>query len=166
MNMTKPEISMRLDIGQDFVFLDTFKLEHNIGFKTDVLAINRSPLAVGGSATITFDIDDTRLKAHFLSKRVVPGTLILESILQTMAMSIYTTFKSPPMTHSMVVSVNMNLTQSLSPGVFCNVFSKIDLERGGVITGEGRLTSDAGTICTASLKYFSSELFPKVKSQK
>ena len=154
MPTTRSEISKTLDIGMEFLFLDNFDF-----VKTDKkkrrenqVEIQENLLAQGLG---TYEFTDSSLtRAHFLSKQVIPGTLLLESVLQCTAMTIYTHLDLSNELHALVVSASIDLRSSLKIGEVIHIVSNLEKIDRGIIRTSAICKTSEKTICKAQLKYW------------
>jgi 3-hydroxymyristoyl/3-hydroxydecanoyl-(acyl carrier protein) dehydratase len=151
---TKHEISRTLDIGMEFLFLNSFdfiKGEKAEGYESQVE--NQENLLAQGIGSYEF-IDNSLTRAHFLSNQVVPGTLLLESVLQCTAMTIYTHRELSSNLHALVVSASIDLQNSLKIGEVIQIVSNLEKIDRGIIRTSAICKTNEKTICKASLKYW------------
>jgi 3-hydroxymyristoyl/3-hydroxydecanoyl-(acyl carrier protein) dehydratase len=141
-SLTKVEISALLDIGPDFLFVDSF-----------VYTVPE----VESRAIYKFDERHKYIKHHFLSQVVIPGALVLESMLQSMALTIYCT-KSWKGT-ALISSVNSQFIEPLQLDSKVENTSTIRVNSGGRVEGDVICTSNGKTISKASCTYYSDYVF-------
>ena len=140
--LTKAEISALLDIGPDFLFVDSF-----------VYTVSE----VESRALYKFDERHNYIKHHFLSEVVIPGALVLESMLQSMALTIYCT-KSWKGT-ALISSANSQFIEPLQLNSNVENTSIIRVNSGGRVEGEVICTSNGKTISKVTCTYYSDYVF-------
>jgi len=160
MAMSKSQISQALDIGQEFLFLDEF----HINSMDDLMNQNsgskeKTNLAVsgGGGVGSYIFLPTPSLSAHFLSKQIVPASLILESILQNTVLTIYTHFSIPKGVHALIFKIEMDLKNSVQLNEQIKIVSKIENISRGIISATAETHSESKLISKANLKYWCPE---------
>ena len=141
-SLTKAEISALLDIGPDFLFVDSF-----------VYAISEAE----SRAMYKFDERHQYIKHHFLSQVIIPGALVLESMLQSMALTIYCTksWKGA----ALISRVNSQFIEPLQFNSKVENTSTIRVNSGGRVEGDVVCTSNGRTISKVSCTYYSDYVF-------
>ena len=97
------------------------------------------------------------LSAHFLSKQIVPASLILESILQNTVLTIYKHFSIPKGVHALIFKIEIDLKNAVQLNQQIRIISKIqDISR-GIISATAETYSDSKLISKGNLKYWCPE---------
>ena len=149
--ISRSEISETLDIGLDFLFLDNF--EFNVGGEQEHQSHADGTVHAQGFGRYTFT-DNALTRAHFLSKQVVPASLLLESIFQCTAMTIYNYLELQKGIHALIVSIKIDLRKALEIGEVVNIVSKIEKIDRGIISTLVTCQSGEKSVCNAQLKYW------------
>lgn len=136
--LTKAEISTFLDIGPDFLFVDS--CEH-------------TNLGVESRTSYTFDERHKYIKQHFLSEVVIPGVLIMESMLQSMALTIYSNKSWKGM--ALISSLNAQFFEPIHLNAKIENLAQIIVNGGGRIEGEVTCLSDKKIISKVTCSYYS-----------
>ena len=142
------EISRILNIGPEFIFVDSCE-EIDPG-KTSKM-------------TFTFNNRHTFLWAHFLSEPMVPGVIIIEAMLQSIAITLY----SDPRWLGLALVVNVN-ADFLKPVKFDSCLEtevNISLNNGLYATASASSSIDGDQICKLSANFYS-DFFSKQMSDK
>lgn len=136
------EISKLLDIGPDFLFVDSFS--------------NTVP-GLQGKTTFRFDDRHLFMKHHFLSRVVVPGTLLMESMLQCMALTIYSTesWKGT----ALIASVSSQFVEPLTFNSKVENTTYIQVISGGRVEGDVICESNGKMISKMSCTFYSDYVF-------
>jgi 3-hydroxymyristoyl/3-hydroxydecanoyl-(acyl carrier protein) dehydratase len=140
--LTKAEISTFLDIGPDFLFVDS--CEHT------------NP-GVESRTTYTFDERHKYIKHHFLSGVVIPGALIMESMLQSMALTIYSnkSWKGK----ALISSLSAQFFEPMHLNAKIENSSHITVNSGGRIEGEITCISKEKIVSKIICSYYSDYIF-------
>lgn len=141
-SLTKTEISALLDIGPDFLFVDSF-----------VYTVPE----IESRTTYKFDERHKYIKHHFLKEVVIPGALVLESMLQSMALTIYCTKSWKGI--ALISSMNCQFIERLQLNSQVENTSIIRVNSGGRVEGEVICTSNGKTISRVSCTYYSDYVF-------
>ena len=136
--LTKAEISTFLDIGSDFLFVDS--CEHTYP-------------GVESRTTYTFDERHKYIKHHFLSEVVIPGALIMESMLQSMALTIYSnkSWKGK----ALISSLSAQFFEPMHLNGKIENSSQITVNSGGRIEGEITCISNEKIVSKITCSYYS-----------
>ena len=110
----------------------------------------------GGFGSYIF-LPTPSLAAHFLSKQIVPASLILESILQNTVLTIYTHFSIPKGVHALIFKIEMDLKNSVQLNEQIKIVSKIENISRGIISATTETHSGSKLISKANLKYWCPE---------
>jgi 3-hydroxymyristoyl/3-hydroxydecanoyl-(acyl carrier protein) dehydratase len=139
---TKAEISKSLDIGPDFLFVDS--CEHTYP-------------GVKSRTTYTFDERHKYIKHHFLSEVVIPGALIMESMLQSMALTIYSnkSWKGK----ALISSLSAQFFEPMHLNTKIENSSHITVNSGGRIEGEITCISNEKIVSKITCSYYSDYIF-------
>ena len=140
--LTKAEISTFLDIGSDFLFVDS--CEHTYP-------------GVESRTSYTFDERHKYIKHHFLSEVIIPGTLIMESMLQTMALTIYSNKSWKGI--ALISSLSAQFFKPIHLNEKIENTSQIRVNSGGRIEGEVTCTSNKKVISKVTCSYYSDFIF-------
>jgi 3-hydroxymyristoyl/3-hydroxydecanoyl-(acyl carrier protein) dehydratase len=140
--LTKAEISTFLDIGPDFLFVDS--CEHTYP-------------GVESRTTYTFDEHHKYIKHHFLSEVVIPGALIMESMLQSMALTIYSnkSWKGK----ALISSLSAQFFEPMHLNAKIENSSHITVNSGGRIEGEITCISNEKIVSKITCSYYSDYIF-------
>jgi 3-hydroxymyristoyl/3-hydroxydecanoyl-(acyl carrier protein) dehydratase len=141
-SLTKTEISALLDIGPDFLFVDSF-----------VYTVPE----LESRTTYKFDERHKYIKHHFLKEVVIPGALVLESMLQSMALTIYCTKSWKGI--ALISSINSQFIEPLQLDSNVENTSIIRVNSGGRVEGEMICTSNGNTISRVSCIFYSDYVF-------
>ena len=144
--LNQAEISKLLDIGSNFLFIDSYEILNP---------------GIDGSATYIFDERHKFIKSHFTTRVVIPGVLIMESMLQAMALTIYNTESWKGI--ALVANVNTEFLTPLHLQSRIENYSRIVLKRGGRIEGEVTCLSNEKIVSSMKCTYYSSHLFEVLK---
>lgn len=144
--LNQAEISKILDIGSNFLFVDSFE---NLN------------LGIDGRATYIFDERHKFIKSHFTSKVVIPGALIMESMLQAMALTIYNAEYWEGI--ALVANVNIEFLAPLHLQSRVDSYCKILINSAGRVEGEVTCSSNEKIVGTMKCTYYSSHLFDVLK---
>ena len=106
--------------------------------------------------------DNSFTRAHFLSKQVVPASLLLESIFQCTAMTVYNHLELSKGLHALIVSIKIDLRKAIEIGEVIDIVSKIERIDRGIIRTLVTCHSGEESICNAELKYW----YPLTKADK
>jgi 3-hydroxymyristoyl/3-hydroxydecanoyl-(acyl carrier protein) dehydratase len=149
--LDKLEISNRLDIGFEFLFVDKFYLipESSLDSFIDK-DISLYPV---GRGEFRF-VESLFTRAHFLSKQIVPATLILESILQVSVLTIYKSLNLPTEVHALIISVQLDLRNKVLNGEKIQTETKILSLNRNYILVEAECKLDFKIVGRAKLKYW------------
>jgi 3-hydroxymyristoyl/3-hydroxydecanoyl-(acyl carrier protein) dehydratase len=151
---TRSEISKTLDIGTEFLFLNSFSyLSAEETAKTEnQFEIEENILAQGFG---TYEFKDSSLtRAHFLSNQVVPGSLLLESVLQCTAMTVYTHLEASNGLRALIIGASIELRNSLEIGEAIHIVSELEKIDRGIIRTSAICKTSEKIICKAQLKYW------------
>jgi 3-hydroxymyristoyl/3-hydroxydecanoyl-(acyl carrier protein) dehydratase len=140
--LTKAEISILLDIGPDFLFVDTCE--------------NTSP-GLESRTSYTFDGRHKYIKHHFLSQVVIPGALIMESMLQSMALTIYSSKSWKGV--ALISSVDAQFFEPVGLNSKIENLSQIRVSSGGRVEGEVTCTSSNKVVSKITCRYYSNYIF-------
>jgi 3-hydroxymyristoyl/3-hydroxydecanoyl-(acyl carrier protein) dehydratase len=146
-SLSEVEISSLLDIGPNFLFVDSFA--------------NTVP-GVEGKATFKFDDRHEFLKHHFLSGVVIPGALIMESMLQCMALTIYSMGNWRGA--ALISNVNSIFVEPLSLNSEVENTTRIQVNSGGRVEGEVVSKSSGKMISKMSCTFYSDYVFRSMKN--
>ena len=144
--LNQAQISKILDIGSNFLFVDSFE---NLN------------LGIDGRATYIFDERHKFIKSHFTSKVVIPGALIMESMLQAMALTIYNAEYWEGI--ALVANVNIKFLEPLHLQSRIDSYCKILINSAGRVEGEVTCSSNEKIVGTMKCTYYSSHLFDVLK---
>ncbi len=136
--LTQSEISEILDIGSDFLFLDTCQILEP---------------GVNSLASYIFDERHNYLNSHFTSEVIIPGVLILESMLQTMALTIYSNESWKGL--ALVTNLSAEFLETLEVNSKVENRSKVILNSGGRVEGEVICFSNQRVISRITCSYYS-----------
>ena len=136
--LTQSEISEILDIGSDFLFVDTCQILEP---------------GVKGSTSYIFDQRHNYLNNHFTSGVIIPGVLILESMLQTMALTIYSDVSWKGL--ALVTNLSAQFSETLELNSIVENQSKVILNSGGRVEGEVTCFSNQRVISRITCSYYS-----------
>jgi 3-hydroxymyristoyl/3-hydroxydecanoyl-(acyl carrier protein) dehydratase len=140
--LTKAEISTFLDIGPEFLFVDS--CEHTY-------------LGVESRTSYTFNERHKYLKHHFLSEVVIPGALIMESMLQSMALTIYSgkSWKGK----ALISSLSAQFFEPMHLNAKIENSTQITVNSGGRIEGEITCISNEKIVSKMTCSYYSDYIF-------
>jgi 3-hydroxymyristoyl/3-hydroxydecanoyl-(acyl carrier protein) dehydratase len=144
--LTKTEISARLDIGPDFLFVDSCE--------------NTNP-GVESRASYTFDDRHYFVKDHFLSQVVIPGALIVESMLQSIALTIYSNKSWKGV--ALISSVNAQFFETLHLNSKIENHSQIKVNSGGRVEGEVNCFSNNKLVAKITCCFYSDYIFRSLR---
>ena len=144
--LNQAQISKILDIGSNFLFVDSFE---NLN------------LGIDGRATYIFDERHKFIKSHFTSKVVIPGALIMESMLQAMALTIYNAEYWEGI--ALVANVNIKFLEPLHLQSRIDSYCKILINSAGRVEGEVTCLSNEKIVSSMKCTYYSSHLFEVLK---
>jgi 3-hydroxymyristoyl/3-hydroxydecanoyl-(acyl carrier protein) dehydratase len=146
--LSQREISNALDIGPKFLFLDSCEI--------------LDP-GVASRASYIFDERHKFISQHFLSGIIVPGVLILESMLQSMALTIYSTKSWRGL--ALVTDLNAQFLSSLQLNSKIENQSRITVKSGGRIHGEVTCISNQKIISKITCSYYSDHILQALKKK-
>lgn len=146
--LSQREISKVLDIGSKFLFLDSCEIIEP---------------GVSSRASYIFDGRHEYVSQHFLSGIVIPGVLILESMLQSMALTIYST--KSWMGLALVTDLNAQFLSSLQLNSKIENQSQITVNSGGRIHGEVTCISNQNIISKVTCSYSSDYILQALKKK-
>jgi 3-hydroxymyristoyl/3-hydroxydecanoyl-(acyl carrier protein) dehydratase len=146
-SLTKAEMSALLDLGPDFLFVDSF-----------VYTIPK----IKSSAMYKFDERHKYIRHHFLSEVVIPGSLVLESMLQSMALTIYSTKSWKGI--ALISSVSSQFLEPLQLNSKVENTSFIRVNSGGRVEGEVMCESSGKIISRMSCTFYSDYVFKSKNS--
>jgi 3-hydroxymyristoyl/3-hydroxydecanoyl-(acyl carrier protein) dehydratase len=142
------EISNILDIGLNFLFLDRCEiLEPGVTSRTSYI----------------FDERHTFISQHFLSGTVIPGVLILESMLQSMALTIYST--KSWMGLALVTDINAQFGSKLKLNSKIENQVRVIINSGGRVQGEVTCVSEQEIISRMTCSYYSDYILQALKKK-
>ncbi len=146
--LTQVEISKILQIGQDFLFVDTCEY-----------------LDPGARSNTTYLFDErhTFMKHHFLSETVIPGVLIIESMLQSMALTIYSDKSWKGL--ALISGLNAQFLSSLPLNSKVEVSSQIRMNSGGRVEGEMTCTSNNNVISKVTCIFYSDYIAQAIRKR-
>ena len=141
-------LSKTLDITEPFLMIDSFKLSEN---------------GVVGYGLKSLMAEDWFFDCHLPSQMVMPATLQIEGMLQTMVMLIYQTADHGK-ARSFITDIDVKLFNAVSPGVNIEYEAKIFMARRGIFKGKVIGKSNEQTICKGAFSYASPHLMntPKI----
>lgn len=140
--LTKAEISTFLDVGPEFLFVDS--CEHTYP-------------GVESRTSYTFNERHKYIKHHFLSEVVIPGALIMESMLQSMALTIYSdkSWKGK----ALISSLSAQFFEPMSLNAKIENSTQITVNSGGRIEGEITCISNEKIVSKMTCSYYSDYIF-------
>ncbi len=140
------EISKILDIGFDFLFVDSFE-----NLKS----------GESGGAKYLFDERHKFIKGHFISGVVIPGALILESMLQSMALTIYhAEFWTG---RALITNIEIEFLAPLPLQSQVENYCRIIINRGASVVGEVTCSSNKKIVGSMKCTYYSSHFSEHLK---
>ncbi|HCV01472.1 MAG TPA: hypothetical protein DG048_02405 [Pseudoalteromonas sp.] len=144
MKKTLDQISLVLDITSPFLMIDNYEL------------IERKKSAL---ATKSISESDWFFGCHLPKSRIMPGTLLTEGMLQTLALLIYDSFDHGEH-RTFVNDINVKLTKSVTASDFSSLrYEALILSmRRGICKGEVTGSSDGTVICSGVFSYVSPHL--------
>jgi 3-hydroxyacyl-[acyl-carrier-protein] dehydratase len=142
--MQKEEISKLIDIYPPFLMIDGVRLI--LPGKTSSCYLN-----VTG--------DEWYLKSHIPSRRLMPGTLMIEMMLQTAVLMLYTSDEFYD-EKAIIQSIGSKLIRNINPPVLIESFCEVKSFKRGVALVEGSLTSGGEILCTGNFQYICPHLMP------
>ena len=100
------------------------------------------------------DNSDWFFSCHLINEQIMPGTLQVEAMLQTLIMTIYT-MDGHDKHLSYVTESNCKFFGKVSPGDNLTIYSELTSRKRGVMKGvaEGKVNNK--TVCKGSFKYYS-----------
>ena len=141
-------LSKALEITEPFLMIDSFRLSENgaVGY---------------GLKSLTNE--DWFFDCHLKSQMVMPATLQIEGMLQTMVMLIYQTVDHGK-ARSFVTDIDVKVLNAASPGIDIEYEAKILTARRGIFKGEVIGKSNELIICKGAFSYASPHLMstPKI----
>lgn len=141
-SLPREQIAARLDITEPFLMIDTF----------EVLVPGRV-----ARATRQLDADDWFFKCHLPASQVMPATLQIEGMLQTLVLLIYSSIDHGAH-RSFVTDVNVRLLSTVKPGQTITYDARVVSFRRGVAKGEVTGTTDGKATCRGDFGYASPHL--------
>ena len=136
---SRNEISQILNIGKAFIFLDS--------------AIITSP-GKEIKAIYAFHFEDPIVEAHFIGNPVIPGSLILESAFQAMALLIYES-RQHLNSNTFITGVEANFYATVKPADELHITARILNYSRGIIKGQISIFVEEALKCSANVNYFS-----------
>ncbi len=141
-------LSDALEITEPFLMIDSFRLSEDgsLGY---------------GKKSLT--AQDWFFDCHLKTQMVMPATLQIEGMLQTMVMLIYQTFEHGK-ARSFITDIDVKVLNAAKPGIDIEYEAKILRFRRGIFKGEVTGKSNERTICKGVFSYASPHLIsaPKI----
>lgn len=163
MALTKIQISERLDIGPEFLFLDTFSFREGVIKEPQSdLEIAKLPSGKGAYRFVASEFTN----GHFLSKQVVPASLILESILQNTAMTIYSHAGLAKGVHALIVNIQVDLKNGVLTDEAISIETRIESINRGIVLATAECSSELKIISRARLKYWYPTMYTRGTNDK
>lgn len=140
--LSREEISVRLDITEPFLMIDTFEM-----------------VEPGSMARATRDLaaEDWFFKCHLPASQVMPATLQIEGMLQTMVLLIYSSVDHGAH-RSFITNVNVRLLSAAKPGCAMTYEARLVSFQRGIAKGEVTGTSEGKLMCRGEFSYASPHL--------
>ena len=141
-------LSKALEIKAPFLMIDSFKLSEN------------GRVGYGSKKLIP---EDWFFDCHLKSQMVMPATLQIEGMLQTMVMLIYQT-EDHGKARSFITDIDVKVLNAAKPGTDIGYEAKILMARRGIFKGEVIGKSNEHVICKGVFSYASPHLMsaPKI----
>ena len=141
-------LSKALEITEPFLMIDSFRLLENgaVGY---------------GSKSLT--AEEWFFDCHLRSQMVMPATLQIEGMLQTMVMLIYQTVDHGK-ARSFITNIDVKVLNAARPGICIEYEAKMLSSRRGIFKGEVIGKSEEKSICKGIFSYASPHLMsaPKI----
>jgi 3-hydroxymyristoyl/3-hydroxydecanoyl-(acyl carrier protein) dehydratase len=142
--MGKEEISKLIDIYPPFLMIDGVR-EVSPG-KTSSCYVN-----VTG--------EEWYLKAHIPSLCLMPGTLLIELMLQTAVLMLYT-MEDFSGEKAIIQTIESKLIRNINPPTLIESFCEINSFRRGIAQIVGNVSSDGKLLCTGKFQYVCPHMMP------
>ena len=141
-SMSRAEISAKLDITDPFLMIDSFRMGDD-----------------GATAFATKDLqsEDWFFDCHLPGEQVMPATLQIEGMLQTLVLLIYAA-KDHGAKRSFVTDINAKLLSAATPGLSITYEASLKSFRRGIAKGEVIGTSEGKVLCRGEFGYASPHL--------
>ena len=143
--LTQDQIADQLDITEPFLMIDEFEVVDP---------------GVSARAIKRLTSEDWFFKCHLPSVQVMPATLQVEGMLQTMVLLIYST-EDHGEHRSYVTDINIKLVSAAKPGQDITFEAHLSSFRRGIAKGEVVGLSDGQAICRGAFRYASPHLMAK-----
>ncbi len=149
MKLDKQEISKLLDITAPFLMLDE--------------AVDVKP---GGNAHCVLSVSghDWFMKAHLPSVKMMPGTLLTESMLQSTVLILYT-MEDFGTNFAYVNRLNVKLLGNIQPPAKLDIFAYADSFKRGMLMAHAEVKAGSELICKGEFSYACPHLFPCMPSR-
>ncbi|MQX38210.1 3-hydroxyacyl-ACP dehydratase FabZ family protein [Roseospira navarrensis] len=141
-SLSRAQIASRLDITDPFLMIDTFE-EIEPGRRA--------------RATLALAPDAWFFGCHLPASQVMPATLQIEGMLQTLVLLIYAA-QDHGVNRSYVTSVNVQLAAAGTPGQTVTFEAELSAFRRGIATGEVAAAAGGRTLSRGSFRYASPHL--------
>ncbi|MEG3618308.1 FabA/FabZ family ACP-dehydratase [Magnetovibrio sp. PR-2] len=142
MKLSKDEISARLDITEPFLMIDAF--EEIVTGKT-------------AQGTKRLNPDDWYFACHLPKSQVMPATLQIEGMLQTLVLLIYAA-QDHGEHRAFITNVNVQLVSAAVPETDIDYEAELLSFRRGIAKGKVEGISNGETICRGEFTYASPHL--------
>jgi 3-hydroxyacyl-[acyl-carrier-protein] dehydratase len=144
-NLTKAEISKRLEISDPFLFLDQIEA-----------------LIPGKSARGFFQLNPELwfFKSHLPKEQAMPGTLLTETMLQTLVLALYT-MEGHQGKLSFVTETKTKLFSKVSPGEKLVIEATLLSYKRGIAKGEATVTQAGKRVAFGEFSFASPHDLPR-----
>ncbi len=149
MKLSRSEISNILNITDPFLMID------------EVLQLETG---VSAHSIKHISSEDWYLKCHLPDFVAMPGTLLTESMLQTMVLVIYSLLDNSKKT-AFVTDLNVKFLANVNPPEDIHIKAKLDSFNRGLAVGHAKVLSGTKIICRGKFKYVCPHLFPNLSDR-
>lgn len=135
--MTREEISKLTDIYPPFLMID---------------GVRKIEPGRASSCYLNITGEEWYFKSHIPTRCLMPGTLLIEMMLQTSVLIFYS-LRDFGGEKGIIQSVNSRLVKNITPPSIIESFCEIESFRRGIALTKGRLTSRGELLCSGDFKF-------------
>ena len=150
MEISKREISEMLDIKDPFLMLDGIK---------EIIP------GVSSRGFLKVSENDWYIKSHIPSSKLMPATLLIEAMLQSSVLILYT-MKNFKNEKAFVYNINSKLITNIYPPEKLDIFCQLNSLKRGIAIIQGEIISSKAKICMGTFNYACPHLMPIIKTKK
>lgn len=142
----KEDISKLIDIYPPFLMIDGVK---------EILPGKKS------SCYLNVTGEEWYMKSHIPTLCLMPGTLLIEMMLQTSVLMLYT-LKDFNNEKAIIYTIESKLIGNINPPAIVESYCEIKSFKRGIASIIGSVSSDGKILCTANFQYICAHLMPIV----